>query len=104
MMTEITCRHFESAPALRDHAMRGVKKLSRFYNGINSAHVVLDVEPVDSQKKTVEISLGVYRHTLTASQAAETHEEAINRCVSQLRRQILRYKSRLRSVDKDIHR
>ena len=104
MTTDVTFRHFDSVPDLRDHALRGVSKLTKFYDGITTAHVVLDVEPFDNQTKSVEISLGVYRQTLTASQTAETHEEAINRCVSQLKRQVLRYKDRLRSVDKDVHR
>jgi putative sigma-54 modulation protein len=103
MTTEVTFRHFNSVPQLREHAIRGVNKLTKFYDGITSAHVVLDIHKNDTEKKWAEISLGVYRQTLTASEMGETHEEAINRCVSQLRRQILKYKERLRSVDKDIH-
>ena len=104
MRTEITFRHFESVPKLREHASKGLQKLSRYYDGITDARVVLDIESADLELKSVEISLGVYRRRLTASEAASTHEEAINKCVAHLRRQIIRYKDKLRSVDKDIHR
>ncbi len=103
MTTDVTFRHFRSVPYLRDHAIKGVNKLTKFYDGITTAHVVLDVEPMNTDTKTAEISLGVYRQTLTASETAETHEEAINGCVRQLKRQVLRYKDRLRSVNKDVH-
>lgn len=103
MTTDVTFRHFDSVSDLRDHAIKGVNKLTKFYDGITTAHVVLGIEPMNTDTKTAEISLGVYRRTLTASETARTHEEAINRCVSQLKRQVLRYKDRLRSVDKDVH-
>ncbi len=103
MTTDVTFRHFNSVPDLRDHAVKGVNKLAKYYDGITRAHVVLAVEKSGVGQRTAEISLGVYRQTLTARETAETHEEAINRCLSQLRRQVLRYKERLRSVDKDVH-
>lgn len=103
MTTEVTFRHFDSVPSLREHALKRVRKLTRFYDGITSAHVVLDIEQRDVEMKTAEISLGVYRQTLTAQGSADTHEEAINRCISQLRRQVIRYKDRKRSVNRDFH-
>ena len=103
-MTEVTFRHFHSAPDLRDHAIKGIKKLSKYYDGITNAHVVLDIEHLETEMRSAEISVGVYRQTLTASDVAETHEEAINHCIAHLTRQILRYKDRLRSTDKDFHR
>ena len=103
MTTDVTFRHFDSVPDLRDHAIKGVNKLTKFYDGITTAHVVLGIEPLHTDTKSAEISLGVYRQTLTASETGVTHEEAINRCIAQLKRQVLRYKDRLRSVDKDIH-
>ena len=101
MTTEVTFRHFDSVPSLRDHAIKRIQKLTRYYDGITSAHVVLDVEQHDIEQKIAEISLGVFRRTLTARDIAETHEQAINRCVSQLRRQIIRYKDQKRSVNRD---
>jgi putative sigma-54 modulation protein len=103
MTTEVTFRHFDSVPTLRDHAIKRIEKLTRFYDGITSAHVVLDVEQHDIEQKIAEISLGVFRQTLTARDIAETHEQAINRCIAQLRRQIIRYKDRKRAVDKDLY-
>jgi putative sigma-54 modulation protein len=103
MTTEVTFRHFDAVPTLRDQALKGVDKLTKYYDGITTAHVVLEIEQFDTERKTAEISLGVYRQTLTASETADTHEEAINVCVAHLKRQIIRYKDRLRSIDKDFH-
>ena len=43
-----------------------------------------------------EISLNVYRQMLTASEEAASHEEAVNQCIGSLKRQIIRYKDKLR--------
>jgi len=101
MQTQITVRHFDASPELRDYAIDRLSKLERYYDGITDAHIILTH---DATIKAAEISLNVYRHRLAAHDEATTHEEAIDRCIERLRKQILRYKSKLRSVRKDSHR
>ncbi len=100
MHKQITARHFNASPALRTYAAERLSKLEKYYNGITDAHVILQAAPLE---KTAEITLGVYRQRLTAQDVAATHEEAIDRCVERLRKQIIRYKARLRRTDQDIH-
>src|SRR5690554_6856818 len=92
MQTRITARHTELPDGLRAHIEHSVSKLDRYYNGIHDAHVVLDGHEASNPGKQVEVKLSVYRRTLTARDAATTYQEAVNGCVRQLRRQVLRYK------------
>lgn len=104
MQSQITARHFDASPALRQYASDRLHKLERYYSGINGAHVILSEDGTPTSDKAVEISLSVYRQHLSAQDAGSSHEEAIDRCVERLRRQIMRYKAKLRSTDKDVHR
>lgn len=104
MQTRITARHFNLNDNLRDHVNNGVSKLMQVYDGITDASAVLTVNKGHPEDHSAEIILNVYRQQLSASDIAGSHEEAIDRCVSRLRRQLLRYKAKLRSTDRDSHR
>jgi putative sigma-54 modulation protein len=104
MQTQITARHFEASPSLRDYAAERLSKLQRYYDGITDAHVVLTNDSTPADGKAAEIVLQVYRQTLSARDEASTHEEAIDHCVDRLRRQIMRYKAKLRSTNKHVQR
>lgn len=95
MQTRITARQCDAPEPLRTHIDTSVRSLDRFYNGIHDAHVVLATAP--TQSKTAEVAIRVSRHTLTARDEAPTHEAAVDACVRQLRRQVLRYKDKRRS-------
>ncbi|PSR00335.1 MAG: ribosome-associated translation inhibitor RaiA [Bacteroidetes bacterium QS_9_68_14] len=98
---QVTARHFDAPPALRDHAARRLQKLERFYDGIVDARVVLDDDGGPPDNKKAEITLGVYQKRLSASSSAATHEEAIDDCTEGLRRQLKTYKGKLHSTDQD---
>ncbi len=104
METQFTARHFDPTPALRDYAVKRLGKLERFYDGIVDAHVILDTDGAPAADKTAEITLNVYRQRLSANDAAATYEKAIDHCVERLRRQLVKYKSKLKSTDKDYHK
>ena len=104
MNTQITARHFNANGTLRSFADERLSKLERFYDGIIDAHVILSEENKSTSNKSAEINLNVYRQRLSAHDTASTFEEAIDCCVERLRRQVLKYKSKLKSKDKDYHR
>lgn len=104
MQTRITARHFNASPRLREHAAERLAKLERFYDGITNAHVVLTNTRDQAAGRYAEITLTVKRQHLKAEDTAPTYEQAIDNCVERLRRQILRYKGKLKSTDKDVHR
>ena len=96
MQTQITARHFTATDALRSHIADALGKLERLYDGIVDARVVLDERNGGGAGCSAEVSVNVYRRTLTAKAEAKSHEEAVDDCIRQLRRQMLRYKSKLR--------
>ena len=101
MQTQVTARHFHASQRLRQYANERLSKLERYYDGITDAHVIL--RSTNALEKTAEITLNVYHKQLAAHDVAPSYEEAIDRCIEHLRKQIARYKGKLRSVDKDIH-
>ena len=104
MQTRITARHFSLNDDLRQHVHNRVSKLEQVYDGITDASAILSIEKGHPEDHEAEIILNVYKQQLSASDMAGSHEEAIDRCVHRLRRQLLRYKAKLRSVDRDSHR
>lgn len=104
METQFTARHFDASSALREYASKSLAKLERYYDGIVDAHVILSSNGAPSADKTAEITIGVYRERLAANNSAATYEQAIDGCVERLRRQLLRYKRKLKSTDRDHHK
>ncbi len=96
MQTRITARHFDASLGLRTHVEESLAKLERFYDRIYDAHVILEDHPSPEAEKRAEIALNVYRRTLTASDTAPSHRAAVDGCVRQLKRQVVRYKEKLR--------
>ncbi|MFN3595795.1 MAG: ribosome hibernation-promoting factor, HPF/YfiA family [Rubricoccaceae bacterium] len=95
MQTRITARQCDAPEPLRLHIDTSIRSLGRFYDGIHDAHVILATAP--AQSKTAEVAIRVSRSTLTARDEASTHEAAVDACVRQLRRQVLRYKDKRRT-------
>lgn len=102
--TQITARHVDVSNRVRQYAEDRTAKLEKFYDGIIDAHVILGEDNSPAEEKTAEINVSVYQKQLSAEDSASTHEEAINLCVDHLRRQLEKYKAKLRSKDKDAHR
>ncbi len=103
MQTQITARHFEAQPSLKDYASARLSKLQRYYDGITDAHVILTSKKTIPTDKHADVTIGVYRQRLAAQHAGTTFEEAIDQCVESLRRQLIRYKAKLRSKEKTVH-
>ena len=96
MDTQITARHFSVTPQLKDFVVTRISKLERFYNGITGARVILSRHNASNRDKAAEITLSVYKQSLTAQVQAQSYEEAVDMCVMRLRRQVLRYKAKIR--------
>ena len=97
MVTQITARRFQATPQLKDYIQHRLSKLDQFYDGITDARVILEKPKAVKEGNTVEITVNVYRKQLTAHDNAGSFEEAVDRCVRRLRRQVLKYKARLRN-------
>lgn len=102
--TQITTRHVNVSDEVRQYAEKRTGKLEQFFDNIIDAHIILGEDNSPAAKKTAEINISVYQQQLSAEDSASTHKEAINLCVDHLRRQLEKYKAKLRSKDKDAHR
>ena len=95
MQTRITAPHVQVNDGLRAHIEHSLDTLDRFYNGIHGARVTLNGAGAAGQA-SAEVTLNVSRQTLAAKDSAPTHREAVDACVRQLRRRVLRYKDQRR--------
>jgi putative sigma-54 modulation protein len=98
MKVKITSVHFKTDQKLDDFIQDKVGKLAGFYEGIISSEVTLKLENHDKQEnKIAEIRLMVRGNDLFAKKQCKTFEEAIDSSVEALRKQIKKYKEKLRS-------
>ncbi len=104
MQTQITARHFDADPTLKEYAESRLAKLERFYDGITEARIILGEDGRPGTSKSAEVVVHVYQQTLSAASNGSTHEDAIDQCVKAVGRQIKKYKAKLRSTDKDYHK
>ena len=89
--------HFKADKKLEAFITEKVNKLNTYFDGVINAEVKLKLDNNDSrQNKIVEMRLGVRGNDLYAIKEAKTFEEAADSAVEALRKQLVRYKSKLR--------
>jgi putative sigma-54 modulation protein len=100
MNIRFTARRFHAHADVKDHAIAEVTKLSKFYDAILSAEVILSFERKVNSVKTAEINLKVYGGVLSAKEGSEDFIKSIDKATEKLSMQLKKYKSRLREKDK----
>ena len=94
MNITVKARHMNVTSAIRDYAETKVAKLSRFYDGIASIQVILDIE---ADKSVAEIVVHARRkHTFVATERSDDMYAAIDRCIDKVAEQLRRHKDRIR--------
>jgi putative sigma-54 modulation protein len=89
---QITGRHVEVTPAMKDYAMEKVSKLERFTNRILDVNVIMDIQKLDHRVEIILYTGGVKM----MSQANTTDMYvSIDQAFDKLEAQILRYKSKI---------
>ena len=104
MEVKFTARRFRAHPDVKLHALDEVKKLSKFYDGIVNADIILSYERVTKSVKTAEVNLHVYGVVLTAREKSDNFIKSIDAAVGKLELQLTRYKSRMHAKDKKMVR
>ena len=96
MKIQIQTLHFDADQTLKDFIRRRMDKLETFYDKIIDADVVLSLEKLNTQikDKVVIIKTNIPGNTLVAKGKSKKFEEAVDRGVESLRRQIEKLKSR----------
>jgi len=88
---------FDADTKLLDFINVKVQKLIQYFDDIIGAEVFLRLDrSQDLENKVVEIRLTLPRNELFAKKQSKTFEESTDLSVEALRKQIVRYKSKLR--------
>ncbi len=93
MQINITGHHIEITDALRDYVTEKMKKLTRHFDHVTKANVILTVEPHKVQRAEAEL------HAPGADLFAKAEKDdmyaAIDAMVDKLDRQVIKYKEKL---------
>ncbi len=95
---QVTLRHTNNHRDVEQYAREAVRTLERIFSGIVNCHVILDHQKNDFEKnKLAEITLHIPQNVLVSKEAAATYEQAVDRCVDSLGRQLKRHKEKLQN-------
>jgi putative sigma-54 modulation protein len=91
--------HFDAYQKLIDFINNKVKKLISFYDNIIGVEVFLRLDKAhDLENKVVEIRLTLPGNELFAKKQSKSFEESTDLTCEALRRQIMKYKTKLRKA------
>ncbi|MDX1670801.1 MAG: ribosome-associated translation inhibitor RaiA [Balneolaceae bacterium] len=94
MKTTFTARHFDASKDLREYSVQSVQKLDQFYDRIVTCDIILEPVPDDEEPKQAELNVKVPQKLLNTTEKASTYEQAINRAVDTMSRQLKKYKEK----------
>jgi len=94
MRVRLTCRHCELDQNLKDYIEEKVQRLARYFDRVDEAHVVLEVE---GHRKIADVTVHASRAVISSEQTADDVRSAFDRALEKVERQIRRYKDRVRN-------
>jgi putative sigma-54 modulation protein len=88
--------HFETSKQLEAFIQKKVNRLAKFHESVSLADVTLRVvKPETNANKDAAVKLFAPGHEFFAQEIADTFEEAIDKCVVKLERQVVKFKEKL---------
>lgn len=93
MKVNVTARHFDLTPDLKDHAERKMGKFHKYTDGLLSAHVVLEVQ---KYRNIAEVSVHGREGDFTAKAESGDMVTSIDGAVEKVEKQIRRTMRKLR--------
>ena len=99
MDVKVQSVHFKADQKLIDFCEKRINKLDLFFEGVIGSEVILKLEKdEDQENKVAEIQLSVPANEyLFAKKQAKTFEEAVDLAVDALRKQLDKYKMKVKS-------
>ncbi len=99
MKVNISSLHFKSDVKLEDFIREKTSKLSSHYDGVIGCDVTLKLDTAqNNENKIVEMRILIPGNDLFSKKQARTFEEATDQTVDALRRQLQRYKEKLKNI------
>lgn len=94
MKTTFTARHFEASDTLKQYSVDSVQKLDQFYDRILTCDIILEPTPDDEEPQQAELNVKIPQKLINAKEQAQTYEQAMNRVVENVTRQLKKYKNK----------
>ena len=95
MEIKIQSIHFDASEQLQAFINKKAGKLVKYYEEIRKVEVSLKVvKPESALNKDVLIKVFVPNNDMYAEKVCNTFEEAVDECVSELEKQLLKYKEK----------
>jgi putative sigma-54 modulation protein len=92
MEITLSIRHGEAPDAMKEHARRGVEGLSKYFERLVEADIILDQE---GHRNIAEVRIHTSNDTHFARSEAGDQRSAIDATVGKLKRQLKRHKEKL---------
>lgn len=92
MQLNLTGRHIEITPALRDYLTNKVTRIERHFDNVTDIHCILTV---DKLQHKAEAKINVSGNTLYAESIEDDMYAAIDGLIDKLDRQLKKYKEKL---------
>lgn len=93
MLKKISARHFDLTEEMKQKAEAEMDSLTRFFENIISAEMVLDAE---RHRRIAEINVKVYSNTLSATGESDDIYNSIDLAVDKIKTQLKKYKGKLK--------
>ena len=91
----VKARHMDVTDAMREHVRAKAEKLPRYYDGLQSIDVTLDV---DADKPFVEVVVTAKKKsTFVATQRNDDMYACIDQCIHKISEQLRRHKDKVRN-------
>ena len=97
MNVKINSVHFKADKKLEAFINEKLDKLQTFFDGVISSEVILKLENSETRdNKIAEVRLNIKGYDLFAKKESTTFEAAIDSAVEALRKQLVKYKEKVR--------
>lgn len=98
MLKKISARHFDLTEEMRSVAESEMDGLTRYFENIISAELVLDTE---RHRRKAELKVKVYNNVLTGSGDTDDMYNSISQAVDKVKGQLKKYKGKLKDKRPD---
>lgn len=93
MHKTITARHFDLTQEMRSHAEQEMEGLTRYFDNIISAELILDTE---RHRRKAELKVKVYKDVITGTGDTDDMYNSIAVAVDKVKGRLKRYKGKLK--------
>ncbi len=94
MLKKITARHFDLTPEMKARAEEEMESLTRYFDNIVSAELVLDTE---RHRRVAELKVNVYNNTISGTGETDDIYNSISVAVDKVKKQLKKHKGKLKN-------